>query len=110
MSSEIRGTDNWSSADEVNQGLGVNQTWQNVTASRANSTVYTNSTGKPIFVNINYGNVVDGIIELHVDGVTASRDSVSSGDFAQLVAIVPNGSTYNTADVTMPMDRWCELR
>ena len=32
--------------------FGVGQSWQDVTSSRAINTVYTNSTGKPIIVNI----------------------------------------------------------
>ena len=91
-------------------GLGIGQTWQDVTASRANSTVYTNSTGKPIFVNISYGSSVDTGIFLEVDGASVSRDSVSSGDVAQLIGIVPNGSTYNTSSVGQLIASWRELR
>jgi collagen type VII alpha len=38
----------WTSA--APSGIGVGQTWQNVTASRAMGTTYTNSTGKPIML------------------------------------------------------------
>ena len=33
-------------------GVGVNQTWTDVTASRSAGTTYTNSTGKPITVSV----------------------------------------------------------
>lgn len=70
--------------------LGVGQTWLNLTSSRLANTTYTNSTGKPIQVMINYnfgqsGSLVLGNVELPmVDG-----DAYSFFNF-----IVPNGTTY----------------
>lgn len=49
----------WESA--ANQGIGVGQTWTDVTGSRALSTTYTNSTGKPIEISVGgYSNGAGG--------------------------------------------------
>jgi len=47
--SNLSGTN---SGDQVLSEIGVGQTWQDVTSSRAKNTTYTNSTGKPIQVFI----------------------------------------------------------
>jgi len=76
-------------------GFGVGQTWQDVTASRANNTTYTNSSGKPILVQICFFPVNSSSWSIQVDGVDVSKFGVA-GYVAQetLYAIVPNGSTY----------------
>lgn len=84
--------------------LGVGQTWQNLTSSRLPNTTYTNNTGRPIQVMINYnfgqsGSIVLGGVELPmVDG-----DAYSFFNF-----IIPNGSTYriNGGGIVS----WAELR
>ncbi|QYM99291.1 phage tail protein [Pseudomonas protegens] len=40
--------------EERPRGLGDGQAWQNVTASRVSGTVYTNTTGRPIFVQVSF--------------------------------------------------------
>jgi hypothetical protein len=99
----------WTSAAAVS-GIGVGQTWQNVTSSRAFSTTYTNSTGKPIMVSVNLYNG-DGTSEgLTVGGVlvaTAYQPGVANG-YAQLSAIVPNSTTYSCTGTTL--GTWLELR
>ena len=84
--------------------LGVGQTWLNLTSSRLPNTTYTNNTGRPIQVMINYnfgqsGSIVLGGVELPmVDG-----DAYSFFNF-----IIPNGSTYriNGGGIVS----WAELR
>ena len=84
--------------------LGVGQTWLNLTSSRLANTTYTNNTGRPIQVMINYnfgqsGSIVLGGVELPmVDG-----DAYSFFNF-----IIPNGSTYriNGGGIVS----WAELR
>ena len=77
--------------------LGYGQTWQNVTASRAHSTDYTNSTGRPIKVSItcNTG-ASSGSVSLRVDGLNIiNAIGFSAADNTrQLYADVPNGSVY----------------
>ena len=84
--------------------LGVGQTWLNLTSSRLPNTTYTNNTGRPIQVMINYnfgqsGSIVLGGVELPMgDG-----DAYSFFNF-----IIPNGSTYriNGGGIVS----WAELR
>jgi hypothetical protein len=95
--------------------IGVGQTWQNVTSSRTYGTTYTNSTGKPIVVNVSvYGNInndnqlkVDGVIVCVYDG-----GSYANSITITLSAIVPAGSTYQvTASSGTPtITYWAELR
>jgi hypothetical protein len=101
----------WTSA--AAGGLGVGQTWQDMAASRAFNTTYTNSTGKPIAAVIVMGNVgtSDGFA-LVINGV--STDYVytnSSGGRVGLTYIIPDGNTYranNTGAGTFLS--WIELR
>ena len=94
--------------------IGLNQTWTDVTASRALATTYTNSTGKPIFVSIIISQgAVNAVASLTISGVVVSyyyqAASVSGG---LLCGIVPNGGTYSTA-TTGPSPgilSWKELR
>lgn len=77
-------------------GLGVGQTWQNVTGSRASGTTYTNSTGKPIQINVVIG--VSGFSgsysrSVTVGGVVLASDSTTGQTFVS--AIVPTGATYS---------------
>ena len=80
--------------------LGVGQSWQNLTSSRASDVTYTNSTGKPILVIVNtYGGTSI------VDGVTLRYGGTDTeGDWS---FIVPSGSTYS---VTGNIRSWSELR
>jgi hypothetical protein len=77
-------------------GLGVGQTWQDVTASRVSGTTYTNSTGKPIQVNFQL--VVSGLSSTYnkavvVGGVTVYSDTINGS--IDCSVIVPNGVTYS---------------
>lgn len=84
-------------ANSLNAGIGVNQTWQDVTASRTSGTTYTNSTGKPIMVsayNDGYNSDLP-TISLTVDGLKiAFVDSGTGVGGICVSGIVPNGSTY----------------
>lgn len=83
-----------------NQSVGFEQSWQNLTASRAAATNYTNSTGKPIQVAIRSGTPAPAIT---VDGV-----AVDAGSGTVAAVIVPNGSVYNLSTGTLIS--WFELR
>ncbi len=96
----------------IHSGVGVNQNWSNVTTSRALSTVYTNSTGKPIQVAVNCSTssaspaglsvTVNGLAMTMAVGVTNS--SQGSAQF-----IVPNGQTYEIAIASGTLAGWYEL-
>jgi len=86
-------------------GVGVGQTWQNVTSIRANNTTYTNTTGSPIMVMINSnGARVTGTMS--IGSVTVP---IANIDWSQpYTFIVPNNTTYsfNLGYITF----WLELR
>jgi hypothetical protein len=91
--------------------IGVGQTWQNVTASRAINTTYTNTTGKPILVNITSALLVSTNTLITVDGVLVSSAAYNSTTVGATFssAIVPNNSTYSVASVAA-IQLWAELR
>jgi len=99
-------------ANSLNAGIGVNQTWQSVT--RAIGTTYTNSTGKPIMVAItascSNGFTVQG---LTINGVAVYAASVNVATAASgFSLIVPDGATYVTLTNggTLTLITWVELR
>lgn len=82
--------------------LGYGQTWQDVTSSRAGSnTVYYNTTGKPIVVNIKLGAVTN--TDVTINGVTGTNILYTSGTF-----VVPPSQSYSIS-YSAP-DKWFELR
>lgn len=85
--------------------LGVGQTWQNVTASRALATTYTNSTGRPIQLYI-IGDL-NGTI-LTIGGVALNSKDYSGGSFIN--TIIPNNTTYSIAWFGSAPTLWAELR
>ena len=104
----------WTSAAPA--GIGVGQTWQDVTGSRAAGTTYTNATGKPIFISVSGGGQPNnGTMTLTVDGVLLGQQgfqSIASGrSNATMTAIVPNGSTYRADNYSgWSLVSWAELR
>lgn len=97
------------------QQIGVGQTWQDVTATRALTTTYTNSTGKPIMVNVRVTVNSVSTMALSVDSiaVAAVRNDNGSVVSSTLSAIVPDGSTYNVTKSgagTGTINVWAELR
>lgn len=85
--------------------LGMSQTWQDVKASRVANTIYTNTTGKPIMVNVMVtGNDAN---TLYVNGVVVGVINGESNVGSCISAVVPNGSTYNT---NFTPSIWAELR
>jgi hypothetical protein len=93
--------------------IGVNQTWQAVTGSRAAGTTYTNSTGKPIAVSINATPTAgSSTATLTVGGVAvATTQQTSSVGYAPTIfSIVPNGATYVLTLTNFSLSTWNELR
>ncbi|WP_431482409.1 phage tail protein [Pseudomonas solani] len=83
------------------RALGDGQTWQNLTASRVSGTTYTNTTGRPIFVQ---ASISTGGITVVCNGVSI----VPNGFHAAFV--VPNGGTYSIAWTNNLNAVWAELR
>lgn len=89
-------------------------TWQNVATSRALSTTYTNSTGRPIFVavacRLNAGGntstfLVNGGVALYTRNVFNDR----SVDWTTFTMVIPNGNTYQVTSGGSIL-YWWELR
>jgi len=114
-------------SNNLNAGIGVNQTWTDVKTSpgRVSGTTYTNSTGKAIqvFVSVTSttnGNGNNNTSVATVGSVTiATINTAESSGFYSLPSIhsfiVPDGQTYkitNTAGTgnTMTITSWTELR
>lgn len=103
----------WTSSPIPNVGIGVNQTYQNVFASRALGTTYTNSTGKPIFVMVS---VLSGStsqnMQIIINSVNLGFYSSVSGAASVLPVffIVPNGQTYAVIIGSGTLQSWAELR
>jgi hypothetical protein len=105
-----------------NMGIGWGQTWTDVTSSRAFSTTYTNSTGKPIMVVVaGYATGAaggNGGMTATVGGVTfiiaRGVDTGLSQGYPAMAGsfIVPSGSTYivDPTGITNTMQSWAELR
>lgn len=92
--------------------LGVNQAWTDLTSSRALSTTYTNSSGRPIFVSVvSIQPVSDISATFTVDGKIISRHARGQTLSSQITmsALVPAGSTYNVY-MSISMLNWFELR
>jgi hypothetical protein len=98
-------------SNNLNAGLGVNQTWTNVTSSRALGTTYTNSTGKPIQVSMNFASTsaTSYTYTVVVDGVTivSMNTNYVCPNFN---FIVPDGKTYVISATGNSLGYWAELR
>ena len=99
--------------------IGVGQTWQDVTASRAIGTTYTNDTSKPIQVSCavhGYELVGPGeYVAAKVDSVLVQKDyghSTGGGYYGtyNFSFIVPVGSTYQIFGNVRDILYWSELR
>jgi hypothetical protein len=99
----------WTSSNPM---IGWGQTWQDVSGSRLSNTTYTNSTGKPIMVNV-YRTASDGTSAVSLEVLVGStwiavatvNPDINDGSTAS--AIVPDGSDYRFAGA---FTRWTELR
>jgi len=102
-------------------GLGVGQTWTDVSASRAVNTTYTNTTGRPISVAvtvIGVGGASRSTAYIVLDGTNFgfvhtndyyTASNVTPGR-AFLPFIVPAGVTYRiTTNLTQSIQFWYEL-
>jgi len=98
-----------------NIGVGANQTWQDVTGSRALGVTYTNNTGKPIMVNVQAGsNVANASGVITVGGVVMTGQAQNLAGVALVMpsVVVPDGATYaaSLSAGTSTGIKWVELR
>ncbi|WP_312680069.1 phage tail protein [Stutzerimonas nitrititolerans] len=87
--------------------LGISQKWQDVTASRVANTVYTNTTGKAIFVSI-FSNEFRSGINVLVNGVLVGGNNPETAIGMTTTVIVPNGGTYKVDSSSFTI--WAEFR
>lgn len=93
-------------------GLGIGQTWTNVIGSRALTTTYTNSTGKPIYVAVSLGTSGTSTHTFVIAGstvmtTTAAAASLSAVNFFY---VIPDGVTYSCTSSAGSIGSWWELR
>ena len=97
------------------QAFGVDQNWQDMTASRALNTVYTNTTGKSIAISV-VENGIDGYMELTIAGFiiakTGNFNAGAANDQNTVFGIVPPMATYKFTTKTLNYSyiKWWELR
>jgi hypothetical protein len=124
--STLVGTNITGTANALNAGLGVNQTWQNVTGTRSLNADQTNGTSKPIEVVVSMTSSNGGgssnttTATALVGGVTVAygQNSDSSGFYSTPITfsfIVPAGAIYrvNTtagSGTSISLNQWAELR
>lgn len=92
-------------------GLGVGQTWQDMTGSRAQNTTYQNTTGRPIVVNlVGYVNSSSrNYFEVSANGSTwINVGNTDSGAGGEVSVIVPASWYYRAGTGTYVT--WAELR
>lgn len=94
----------------VASSFGNNQTMQDVTSSRVVNTTYTNSTGKPIIVNIawSYSSGGTNYANFLVNGTSVAVGVGTFGDGVSVV--VPNGCTYSFSSEGWVFSKWVEYR
>ncbi len=94
------------------QMLGVGQTLQDVKASRAIGTTYTNTTGKPIVVSVSFQSTAG--INSGILFVNTQVFGQSSGGFVgaifNICVIIPPGGTYRATTSSADVIYWAELR
>lgn len=126
MATILNGSDNFNTNNVATQTeldaqpspLGVGQTLQNVTSSRAHNVTYTNSTGRAIMVFAVGWASSYSYITVFIDGNRLlnfqSRDTATATSRASCMFLVPAGSTYSINFASYSgsgsFDSWWELR
>lgn len=100
-------------ATRYDQVFGVGQSLQNLTASRALGTVYTNSTGKPILIYVQATVGSGQAVALYLNGGLIGNYSNTTGASQAFLttAIIPAGYTYEVRNLnTVTLTSWFEIR
>lgn len=102
-------------AFQSNAPLGYGQTWQDVTASRAASTTYTNTTPRPIMVALGLSTSSSSTATFSVSGVLIweGRNAPAlSIQYCGNSFVIPPGATYilNYTSGSYNIESWAELR
>jgi len=89
--------------------IGVGQTWQDVTGSRVSNTTYTNSTGKPIALRINFNQVTTAYFTLGSESEYLLINTPAATVIEYFI-IIPNGVSYKIRVSAGSVVLWSELR
>jgi len=91
---------------------GVEQSWQDVTASRSLGIVYTNTSGRPIMVAVRVSTTASANqLHIDVDGLTITYTGTgNTGTGLTQIVLVPHGSTYTANVGSATLNSWHELR
>ena len=97
---------------DKNASIGIGQTWQNVKNERQNGVVYTNTTGRPIFISVSQQQSSSSqTCELEVNGEKVVRNITYSNADGCIIAVpIPTGATYKVIYKNYPPLEWWELR
>jgi len=99
-----------STAVQSDAAIGYGQTWQNVTASRAFSTTYTNSTGKSILVSVYTYTSGPNYTQISINGVLSQLSCGGNVNYAAAVCtVIPVGATYQVVS-NSSLQTWYEFR
>ena len=106
------------SATEVvaDYALGVDQTWQDMTSSRAFNTTYQNTTGRPIFIGVSAIVSGNATMSLLVSPNSDMSSSIIAGrtsdinDPTGINVIIPNNIYYKASVASASGLYWAELR
>ena len=99
----------------IDIGLGIDQTWQNLTTQRQANVVYTNTTNRPITINV--AGVINNQSEdmqLLIDNVLVQKINIGNRS-GYVCAVVPAGATYkittsSNSQINPSTFTWMELR
>ena len=102
------------------RAIGDGQTWTDMTLTRILGTIYTNTTGRSITVNVKISNtaaVLSSAAIITIGGVIVSGDTLNPGTVlpasTSVTAVIPNGSTYSATygglTVGVTLTSWMEL-
>ena len=91
--------------------LGINQRWQEVTSQRQFGVTYTNTTGKPIYIQVNVNNAANVLFWVEINGLKIEHNE----DYRCVMNyIIPPDATYKVYSqngaTNYVYTKWYELR
>ena len=96
---------------EANKGLGIDQRWQEVTSQRRFGETYTNTTGKPIYIQVNINNAANVMFWVEINNIKIEHNE----DYRCVMNyIIPPNATYKVYSqngaTNYVYTKWYELR
>ena len=93
------------------RSLGIDQRWQEVTSQRRFGETYTNTTGKPIYVQVNVNNAANVMFTFKINNLEIEHNE----DYRCVMNyIIPPNATYKVYSqngaTNYVYTKWCELR